>query len=432
MADEVLHLKDTKVNLKSKVALVHDSGLFPWLAVCLAKSFGRVLYYKPWETAFSQRNQLKVGEGLPGVERVEDWESHVKHVDCWVFPDIHFPERQHLLQDMGKRVWGSRYGEELELYRPQAKRRMKALGMDIGDYEVIKGTAKLRDYLKAHKDVWVKGSKTRGDFESFQAENYTLIEPMIDKLDHSLGLDADDAEFVVEKSIHDAIELATDIYSIDGKFPKSGMLGVEDKAKGYLGRFLRDTQWPRQFRVLNQQVSDDLKKWQFRNFFAVEVRVTKDGTPWVLDPAMRSGSPPSELQQVMYTNLAEIIWQGSGGICIDPIPADNWGAELILYSSWAEDNWQPIHFPPEIEPYITLRYCSKIKGKYAVRPQHEKLSHIGSVSAVGPTAKAAIEKCKEYAEQVKGIGVECYPESLDRAMEKFKQLPDYKLLPETK
>ncbi len=41
IANGEMHLSDTKTNLKSKTALVHDNGLFPWLAVTLAKSFGK-------------------------------------------------------------------------------------------------------------------------------------------------------------------------------------------------------------------------------------------------------------------------------------------------------------------------------------------------------------------------------------------------------
>ena len=53
-----------KTNLKDKVALFYDYGLFVELAVRLAKDFKKVYYYCPWKSAFSKINGALVGTDL--------------------------------------------------------------------------------------------------------------------------------------------------------------------------------------------------------------------------------------------------------------------------------------------------------------------------------------------------------------------------------
>ena len=90
---------------------VVDNGLMCWLAVTLAKDFGKVWYCKPsMGEAFPKSNEIRVGKGLPGVTLCEDYHEILDEVDTWVFPDVYFAGLQSHLQSLGKNVWGSRYG----------------------------------------------------------------------------------------------------------------------------------------------------------------------------------------------------------------------------------------------------------------------------------------------------------------------------------
>lgn len=413
------------MDFKDKTVMIIDNGLFIELAITLSKSFGKVYYHTPWVNAFPQSNTRIVGVGVPGIERCNDYWDVKDEVDLWVFPDIYCGGLQLELESQGKRVWGSRKGDELELYRPETKKHLKSLGVNIGSYKVITGMENLREYLKANDNQYVKVSTTRGDMETFKAKNYNLVEPKLDELEYKLGAKKSMMQWVVEDAIPEAVEVGYDGYTIDGEFPKHAMAGIEIKDKSYLGIFKEYDKMPKQIKDVNSKVAPTLKEYGYKNFFCCEMRITKDGTPWVIDPMCRFGSPPGELVQNMYSNLAEILWYGAEGVLVEPKAAAKFGAEVLIHSSWADKNWQPIEFPMELRDQYKFRNLTIIDGKYYVAPQGVGLPEIGAVVAQGDTKEEAIKKCKEYCEQIEGYYIECYPDSLDDATEEEAKLKEF-------
>ena len=415
-------------DFSNKRVLIYDLGLFTELGVTLAKSFGDVLYYSPWQSPFPKSNSRIIGEGLaPNMHRIQDIWKYIDEdsVDLYVFPDVGDGGLQMHLRSIGKRVWGSGYGEQLEMFRPESKKHLKSVGIPVYNWKIVKGIDNLRAYLKVHDNVWVKVSTVRGDFESFKAVDYKNIEPKIDELEYRLGAKGKHYEFIVEDSIDDAVEVGWDGYCIDGQYPTQVMYGVESKDKGYIGHFQPYDKGPEPILEVNAKIAPTLEKYQYRNNWALECRITEDGTPWAIDPCCRFGAPPNELQQVMYTNLADIIWEGAGGVCIDPIPADEYGAELLIHSSFADQNWQAITIPDDIRQYVKLRNCTKIDSEYYVVPQAVGLPEIGAVVATGPTIEAAVNLCKKRASMIQGYMVECFDDCLEDVTEQIATLKKY-------
>lgn len=403
-----------------KTVCVIDCGLFVEVAVLLSKYFGRVLYYSPWESSIPRSNTRLPGYGIPNVTRINEYWSIKEEVDLWVFPDLYFGQLQLELQSQGKRVWGSRLGEELELHRKESKEYLKKIGIPIGKYQVIKGLDMLREFLKKNDDQWVKVSTTRGDMETFHSIDYKNIEPRLDELEHTLGAKKSIMEFIVEEGIKDAIEIGFDGFTIDGNFPKKCMSGIEIKDCSYIGVFKDYKDMPKQIINVNNKLSDTLKKYGYKNWFCTEMRITKDGVGWVIDPLCRFGSPPGELVLLMYTNLPDIFWYGAEGKIIEPIPAGKFGAEILIQSAWVEHNWQAVDFPKEIRDNVKLRNFCMIDGKYYVIPL-SGMSGIGAVVSIGNTMDEAIKKCKEYAKQIQGYGLEIHEDSLDDANDEIEK-----------
>src|ERR1700721_2909096 len=106
----------------------------------------------------------------------------------------------------------------------------------------------------------------------------------------------------------------------------------------------------------------------YRQFFSTETRITKEKTPYTIDLTCRLPSPNSELAQEMILNLGEIIYEGTGGVLVEPKWKDTYGIEIIIHSSWASKNWQPIYFPQEIENFVKLKHLTKINGVYYFVP----------------------------------------------------------------
>lgn len=413
------------MDYSDKCVCVVDNGLFVELAVTLAKTFGKVYYFMPWVNAFPQSNTRQVAVGLPNVERIYYLWDVKDEVDLWVFADIYSSDIQEELVSQGKRVWGSRKGDELELYRPETKKHLQKLGIDIGPYKLITGMENLRAYLKDHEGQYVKVSTTRGDMETFKSKNYTHVEPKLDELEYKLGAKKSIMKWVCEDAIADAVEVGYDGYTIDGQFPKHAMAGIEIKDKAYLGYFKDYADMPKQILDVNKKVSGTLKEYGYKNFFCCEMRITKDGRAWVIDPMTRFGSPPGELVFNMYTNLADILWYGAEGECVDPKCEGKFGAEVLIHSTWADKNWQPIEFPAKYRDNFKFRNLTIIDGKYYVVPQAVGLPEIGAVVASGNTEKEAIDKVKELAGMIEGYYIETYADALDEATTEKAKLKEF-------
>lgn len=406
---------------KDKTLLMVDNGLFVEFAVMLAQNFGRVYYYMPWESAFPRSNERLVGTGIPGVERVQSiWEVY-DEVDLFMFPDVYFGHLQAFIAGQGKRVWGSRTGEFLELDRVQSKERCKAVGIDIGPYVKINGISKLRAFLQKHKDQFVKISTTRGDMETFHSLNYDLIEPKLDELEWLLGAKKESMEFIVEEALNDAIETGYDGFTIDGEFPDNSMFGIEIKDRGYVIEACRYSDLPATVRDVNSKLSSILKEHQYRGFISTEIRVKGD-KGYLIDPCCRAGVPPNELLQLLVTNWDEIIWEGSSGKVIEPKFADRFGAELILASQWADKNWQPIKFPEAFRPYVKLHNLAIIQGRYYTVPQNANVPYVGGAVAISDTMEDAIAKVRRYTSKIEGYYLEVHEECLDEALTEFNKL----------
>lgn len=405
-----------------KCCLVYDNGLFVELAVTLARDFGRVLYFAPWTTGYPTSNALRVGDGLDGVERVDEPWTHIDAVDLFVFPDVYEAGLQQYLVSIGKRVWGCRGGAELELDRVASKEKSRKLGIDIGPYKEITGLDALRRHLKRHDDQYVKISATRGDMETFHSPNYAEAETRLDELEHKLGAKKKIMKFIVEEGLSPAIEVGYDGYTIDGKFPRGALVGVEVKDKGYVGRTMRYGELPERVRSVNEKLAPALKGYGYRGFISTEIRCTEDGKAYLIDPCARSGSPPSELYQNMVGNIADVLWHGADGLVVEPEYEAKWGAEVLLLSDWGDTNWQQISFPADVRHNVKLRNMTVIDGEYYVVPQSLGAPEIGAVVAMGDTAQEAIDECKRIAKLVTGFQVEAPVEAMDEALDNLREL----------
>ena len=397
---------------KTKSCLIMDFGVFTEFAVKLAESFGKTYYYTPWEGCFPSSRKRLIGYGLEGITRINNFWDYVDEADIIVFPDVSCGHIQTYLAKQGKAVWGSRKGEELELYRAASKGHLQSIGASVGAYEVVTGTAALRQYLKENDNQWVKVNM-RGDTESFQSLNYTLIETKLDALEHFLGGSKHIMEFIVEEAIENAVEIGSDMYCIDGQYPSASLCGIEIKDRGYIARFKDFDDMPIEITMFNKQIANTLKKYNYRNFISSELRVIEDHTPYIIDPCMRLGSPPSEIYINMFKNLADIVWEGAHGRCIDPIVEEPCAMELVIKSSWADDNWIMVNFPEEVRENFKFRDLCKIENNYYIIPSENGHPEIGTVVATGDSFEEVYDKIIEYSGMIQGYGISVCLEVLD-------------------
>jgi hypothetical protein len=410
------------------VCLVVDNGLFVELALKLSKTFKKVYYYVPWESAFAKMNLAYIGYGLEGLTVVDSiYGPHFDEVDLFCFPDIYMGWEQVHLEKMGKKVWGSRTGECLELNREGMKEILKATNMPVGKYTHVKGIANLRAFLKENENVYVKIDKYRGTFETFHSANYKEVEPKLDEVEFNLGAFKHVLEFTVEECLPDRVEVGTDCWAITDdegqcQYPENLISGIEIKDVGFASIFKKYKDLPEVVTRFNERMKPVFAAYNWRGFVSTEVRVGKDMKPYMIDLCARAPSPPNELYQEQYENLAECIWYGANGIVIEPEATATYGAEIMLHSSWADKGWQPISFPEEIRDMVKLRNAVKIDGVYYAVPQAVGLPECGAVIGLGETMKEALDNAVENAEQVTGYYLEAKMGAIENIKEEINKL----------
>jgi len=424
MATELSQIKDPS----DVVALVVDNGLFVEIAIKLAKTYKKVYYYVPWESAFAKMNLGMIGVGLEGIEVVDSiYGPHFDEVDLFVFPDIYFGYEQEMLEKMGKAVWGSRTGECLELKREGMKQILTALDLPVGKFTHIKGIANLRAFLKENENVYVKIDKFRGTFETFHAPNYKEVEPKLDEVEYNIGAFKHIIEFTCEEALPDRVEVGTDCWAITDDngichYPEHTISGIEIKDVGFASIFKKYADIPEVVTRFNTKMKPVFAAYNWRGFMSTEVRVGEDMEPYMIDLCARAPSPPNELYQEQYSNLADCIWAGANGIVIEPEATAKYGAEIMLHSSWADKGWQPISFPEELRDRVKLRNATKIDDVYYAIPQACGLPEVGAVIGLGETLQEALDDAVANAEQVTGYYLEAKMSAIDSIKEECEKL----------
>jgi hypothetical protein len=407
-------------DLKKKTVCFVDNGLFVSFARHVAPAFGRCLYHRPFQSAFVRTHDLSPGAGFPELEWCRDPLAVVDEVDLWVFPDLYQVGLQLHLRDMGCRVWGAGAGEEMELERYKFKEYLKKVGLPVQKCEQIFGFDNLRKYLKSAKGKkYVKTSFVRGDFETFGADSYESCQGRIDHIEYLVGAaNKDTYEFVVEDAIPDCVEIGYDGFTIDGKFPDLAMQGYEIKDCGMVATVKPYNQLSDPVKLVNSKMVDAFKTYGYRGFFCTEIRYTKDKKPYFIDPCCRLGTPSNELLQELFGNWPEVLWYGAEGKLVPMKQKAKYGVLAMINSEWAQQNWQRVDYPKELDPHVKLRFHCRAKdgGNYIV-PQQIGLSDIGCVTGTGETIAAAIKQCQERAAQIKGIQIKVNTEALDEGLE---------------
>lgn len=414
-----------KVNLREKTVLLFDDGMMMFLAERLSRDFGRVLLYTPWESDYPRSQDDLIGEGIDGVERISDfWEAvDEEEIDLFVFPGLYHASIQCHLVKIGKNVWGSKHGDLLERNRVEANNLFKKLKQPRPEVTTVDGIDALRKYLKSHENVFVKVSNYRKDFETFHVENYVLIEPFLDELEHKLGLAKKDYQFIIEQPISgkDIVETGFDSFCINGEYPEKQLFGYEVKDECYGAHVRSYKNTTKHVTDFMDAISPTLKSLGYCNWVSTETRVGKKQPPVVVDFTSRTPSPNFELYCEICTNLSEILFFGAQGKMIQPIFEKKYGVEVMIDSSFSENKWQAVEIPKKISRWVKLRNYCVIDGVYYVIPKYSDFDNVGAVVAIGDSLKECFDKIKEYADQIKGHKLDINIGSIEKLNEVIKK-----------
>src|SRR5580698_1004795 len=300
-----------------KSVLVVDSGLYLHVAVKLAESFGTTLLFVPWTgNGFPSSKQRQIGTGIPDVTRVYSVLSDAKEADLVVMTDVYNHDLVNHLRELGKPVWAAGNAEALEVERWKTKQLMEDIGMNVIPYELFIGVDAVYEFLADKEDFWIKGSVTRGDFETFHWEKEYVSGPKLKALSRTLGPRRHTIELIVEPSVK-ALEFGADMPCIDGRFGRVAMWGAEDKDASYWAKVCDFDRIPDAIRGPTLDLAPTMGKLGCRGFYSNEIRTTMEKlivalgdkeyeiegeTSFLIDPCLRCGSPPSESYIELFDN----------------------------------------------------------------------------------------------------------------------------------
>ena len=410
------------MNLKSKGVCVIDDGWFFPITLHLAKDFGKTFFWNDTVSKSPTINKLLIGDGYDNVIRLDEFWPHLDEIDLFVFPDNGYSRLQVYLDSIGKRVWGSRVGDEMELKREKMRRIQKELGMDVPEYTMVRGVKALRDKLKNSDRCFIKVSRWRGNTETFEHTDFNLTEGYLDKLAVNLGPAKEFLNFIVEQPIDTDIEVGTDSFCIDGKFPNKAVMGIEKKDQAYIGALLDYGSLPDRVTSVNEALAPRFKNYKYRNFFSTEIRVKGDKN-YLIDFTARLGFPSGNSQLLLYKNLSEIVWEGAAGKMVDIQPAAKFSVEVVMKHKDDPEIWRQLNIPKNILDRVNLVTPFRVVDDLYSIPHLPGSCHIiGSVTGLGDSIEDAVKDVLSLCESLKGNPVDVDTQSLADILIEAKEM----------
>lgn len=382
-------------------ACVIDNGIFFNVAQTLARQCKRVLYHVPlWQRGFPTIHDGAIGDGFDEVELVHDFWGMLNEIDLFVFPDIQHSGLQLHLEYLGHPVWGAKKGDSLEINRQLFLRTLGQVGLQVPEHKLITGLDALRKYLRPLSDKFVKISRWRKDLETFHWLDWDLSSSKLDELAIRFGPLQNTMPFLVFEPIDADAEVGYDGYCVGGQWPARSAYGVESKDKAYLGTMKEYKDLPKQVREVNEALAPVLGRYGYCNFFSSEIRISGDDS-YFIDPTCRLGMPSGDAQLALYSNLAEIIWNGASGEIVDPKPIATFCAQALIDHHGDHEKWRVMEIPDKAYDNVRLLYPCKVgKETYAACPTGESGDIIGSIHYVADSIEGAINGVKEIAEMI--------------------------------
>lgn len=397
-----------------------DNGLFTELAVRLARDVKTVRSNVAWEAEFPTLNDRVLGSGIPGISWVEDpyLDKIVDSTDLYVFPDIFHAGDQQLLKRLGKRVWGSNTGDELETKRVWFRGLQEELGMPIPDGVVIRGWTKLVEYLKPHGHCFIKTtSKIRGSMETKEFWDYDQAEYWLWQLKGKLGCGAEEVLFLVEEPVETPFETGIDTYCVNGQFPKTPMQGIEVKSKLILCSAQLKSPTPEPMDKALSTLAPELESRQYCNFLSAEFR-----GDILTDLCARAPNPGIGVEMEMIKNLAEIMFAGAQGTLIEPEFEYQYGIQAAIFHDDDGELWKQFKIPEEVRRWVKLmEFCQK-GDLYQIIPRTPYGSKIGWLLGVGQSIEKATEHLFENAEALKKYPFDIKTDALEEAIKQAHEM----------
>ena len=406
-------------DISKKTLIIADHGLYTYVAQHLGKYFGKVQYLNPRAEPYSRSPQNNIGQGLPGVEFIDNMWDYIDKADCLFFPDIYDGELQAFLREKGYLVCGAGKCEILELDKAHFKEILDDVGLPVPYTYRAEGLDETWEFLKDKEpgSYFVKnGEIHRGDWETVKFQNKYQFELYLNKKRQELGVRGNDIELLIERKIKSACEVGPDGFMLDGVMAPYSMVGYEVKDEGYVGKAFEKL--PKIILDVNEKLKPVFQKiGGYAGPFSQELRITEGGKAYPIDLTCRCPSPPTGAELAVYgKSYAEAIWSLANGKMPELKREDgDFGAEIVLASNWHENNELHVGMPKDMKG-IMLKNAVRRKGEYYCIP-NDNAGVFGSVVGAGKTLKEATDKCLDAVKELDVFHLDWEEVIFDKAQE---------------
>jgi hypothetical protein len=379
---------------------VVDNGLFLGFARRMSQSCKRTLFVPScWQRGFCSIKDAGIGSGFEGIEHCLDFWPQLNDIDLFVFPDNGNAGLQHHLENIGKVVWGARKGDVIEQNRMRFLDELKHLGLEVPPHKVAHGIQELTAILKDSKDVYIKMSRWRADFETTHWRSWQEDWPWLDHVATKLGPFKKLLTFLVFEKIDTDLEIGGDTFCIDGQWPSLMLNGYEWKDNCYFSAVTPKEKMPTQIQEILEAFGPLLRDYSYRSQWSMEDRV-KDDKHYFIDATCRGGMPSSMSQYSAWSNWPEIVWAGAQGELVEPVPSRQFTIEAMVKSKVEGDCWDRLMIDPKLEPHLMLSSCCKVDDVLWFPPDGQRAGDLGWLVATGNSPIETLDRAKELCDML--------------------------------
>ena len=389
--------------------IILDWGMFGELALRIARELGECFYFSPWASSFPKPDQQLICAGLEdyGVTRVDfplGLLDHGHDPGCWIFPDLYFTDLQSLLRKLGCEVWGSGWGELLELDRWKLHLVLEEAGWPVPEAERLVGITHLEQRLRAEPEqLFVKlAPYYRGLTETYEHRGWPASRTWLEETRAKLGPRGDTMPFMLQRAVpgSDVVEPGMDLIILNGRIQYPTLIGWERKGVGLISKVVDAI--PEALAGAVETVVSALSREMaapYTNFFSAELRVNEDREAYFIDATCRMPRPGDGAHMELCDNLGEVMTEAA-----EPIYGARYACQIMLESAQAEKRPLHIAFPAEYRDNIKLYWFYRDEQEeYWTLPN--AITNVVSVVAVGDDLEEVKKQALEIAESVKADGL---------------------------
>lgn len=383
------------------------------------------MYYMPNASAYPESTFDCIGTDLDGVERVYDFDKTLKKADWIYFPDCYDGEKQMALREEGYPVFGEGHAGKLEMDKEFFYETLEKVGLKVPYTYVAENFEEALKYIDDKENVWIKpaDSFSRGDFETFHWVNKRQARRWVNEINYRLGIRTDDLRLLIQNGIKDCIgEPGADWLSVNGLYIQNGLVGFEDKDKAYIGKIFLEP--PEIIKDVNDKMAPILKEMGCAGHWTTEIKVTKNGDYYFLDPTLRNPEPPGAIFDVVYLNYPEACKEIAYGRLPRMRFEHKFCAQIMLQSSVHDDQQLCVEFPKDLKPFIKLKNHTKTDDYYTIIPNGNG-GFFGGCVGVGDSIKEAKQNCIDVFKEIEAEGLEFDRSSFDRIEESISKGKEY-------